>query len=126
MTMKKPIDPKELYKHYCKLINTCKQVPGYIYLIQGPRIKSGILVKVGMTTNDPTRRARDIGRSVPFKTFLKYQTKSEDARQDELVLLSELMNFHIKGEWYAIPEKLLNNMESYFSIIGKVYEKTSP
>lgn len=79
--------------------NTVPQEPQKIYVIQnelGP-------VKIGIAA-DPQHRLRELQVGSPFELSIKKTETPHDAKEVERFLHNRFRKYHLRGEWFAIPE----------------------
>lgn len=78
----------------------------FIYMIRcGQYIKIGIALR-------PKQRMRDLQVASPHKLILVHAWLTYHAKRDERRLHHSLKQYHIRGEWFELPDEIVCNLMS--------------
>lgn len=83
---------------------------GYVYLVSaGPHQKVGI-------TNDINRRICQIQTGCSDRVIFVSSFWSDDPLRDEKEIHRFLYGYHVRGEWFEIPNELLMKRDEWFKV----------
>ena len=110
-----PIDNKDIYSYLARstLIMSVDMLPvtaredegavkktksGHIYVLRSPRDE----YKIGLTTQKPSARLKQISPQLPYKVDLILTVASLDVVKDEAYLHEYFADVRLNGEWFKL------------------------
>jgi predicted transport protein len=100
---------------------------GYIYILFNPGLRSNQF-KIGLTTQSPDERARDLSRAtgVPQPFEVAYSVQVEDCGAAERLVHDTLHRYRVGKEFFELPLRVaVDAMSEIATTVGRVPEDSS-
>lgn len=89
----------------------------YVYLIQCGDFR---LYKIGVTGNSPLSRLSEMQTGCPFRLELIAFAPVDDATEAEMRLHVKHDLWRIRGEWFALSTKHVDDITQYFHLLDEI------